>query len=603
MRRSRRSPTRRSAAKRCRCWRRWPTASACGSLKWELEDLAFRLSDPDTYRELARAARRAARRARGLRAPSACAAGGPNLPRPALHAEVSGRPKHLYSIYSKMRAKSCRSTRCSDLRALRVMVDTIGPTAMRRWTSFTRCGRSCRRSSTTTSRAPSRTATSRCTRWWWPTTGDRSRCRFARATCIASPNTASPRTGATRKRGPGGRRAARARRGRSGRADRLDAPAAGLAARRRRGAGGWRRGRCGRRRPDLRADAAGAGDRAAGWAPRRSTSPTTCTPPGSSLPRARKVDGQLVPLNTPLQNGQMVEIVTAQEAAARKARRATGSIRRSASCAARARAPRCASGSTRWSASATGGRAGAGREGAAARGAHRAGVRRTGAQRWASSAVDDRCSSRWRASEIGPRRSRRRSRRRKRRAQARAGGAAVGSDRAGWRPGRRASQVRALIGAAEPVPARGDGVLVVGVDFAADPAGALLPAGAAGLRSSVSSPAARACRCTAPTASRSARMAVASPERVLAADWGDWTPLRVAGDAGRASLSGRRADRCERPAGPAARPERGLRARPAERDVGAQLSRGTRWRAFGRWCRRGLAGRDRARSWSRCRRL
>lgn len=103
-----------------------PLANRLGlwQLKWELEDLAFRFLDPDTYRELARQLeeRRAEREAfveaamRRLRAALAAA---------GLRAEVSGRPKHLYSIYSKMRSKRRALDEISDLRALRVIVDTV----------------------------------------------------------------------------------------------------------------------------------------------------------------------------------------------------------------------------------------------------------------------------------------------------------------------------------------------------------------------------------------------------------------------------------------------------------------------------------------------
>ncbi|MCO5108395.1 MAG: bifunctional (p)ppGpp synthetase/guanosine-3',5'-bis(diphosphate) 3'-pyrophosphohydrolase [Burkholderiaceae bacterium] len=103
-----------------------PLANRLGlwQLKWELEDLAFRFLDPDTYRELARQLeeRRAAREAfvevamQRLRAELAAA---------GLRAEVSGRPKHLYSIYSKMRSKRRALDEISDLRGLRVIVDTV----------------------------------------------------------------------------------------------------------------------------------------------------------------------------------------------------------------------------------------------------------------------------------------------------------------------------------------------------------------------------------------------------------------------------------------------------------------------------------------------
>ena len=103
-----------------------PLANRLGlwQLKWELEDLAFRFLDPDTYRELARQLeeRRVEREAfiataaQRLRAELAAA---------DLQAEVSGRPKHLYSIYSKMRSKQRPLDEISDLRGLRVIVDTV----------------------------------------------------------------------------------------------------------------------------------------------------------------------------------------------------------------------------------------------------------------------------------------------------------------------------------------------------------------------------------------------------------------------------------------------------------------------------------------------
>jgi len=103
-----------------------PLANRLGlwQFKWELEDLAFRFLDPDTYRELARQLeeRRAAREAfvetamRRLRAELAAA---------GLRAELSGRPKHLYSIYNKMRSKQRTLDEISDLRGLRVIVDTV----------------------------------------------------------------------------------------------------------------------------------------------------------------------------------------------------------------------------------------------------------------------------------------------------------------------------------------------------------------------------------------------------------------------------------------------------------------------------------------------
>ena len=103
-----------------------PLANRLGlwQLKWELEDLAFRFVDPDTYRELAhqleerRVEREAFVAAALQRLRGELAAAG-------LRAEVSGRPKHLYSIYSKMRNKGRALEEISDLRGLRVIVDTV----------------------------------------------------------------------------------------------------------------------------------------------------------------------------------------------------------------------------------------------------------------------------------------------------------------------------------------------------------------------------------------------------------------------------------------------------------------------------------------------
>jgi len=103
-----------------------PLANRLGiwQLKWELEDLAFRLTNPDTYREIAAmlAARRAARE--GYIA-AAIAALREELRRAGIRAEVIGRPKHIFSIWNKMRQKSLSFDALHDVRALRVLVDDV----------------------------------------------------------------------------------------------------------------------------------------------------------------------------------------------------------------------------------------------------------------------------------------------------------------------------------------------------------------------------------------------------------------------------------------------------------------------------------------------
>ena len=83
-----------------------PLANRLGvwQLKWELEDLALRCSEPDTYKAIARELHEkrperetyVAEVAQRLKSELAAA---------GVRAEVVGRPKHIYSIYSKLRRK------------------------------------------------------------------------------------------------------------------------------------------------------------------------------------------------------------------------------------------------------------------------------------------------------------------------------------------------------------------------------------------------------------------------------------------------------------------------------------------------------------------
>ena len=103
-----------------------PLANRLGiwQLKWELEDLAFRLTDPDTYRRIARllAARRNEREGYIGGAIALLAS---ELTRAGIRAEVIGRPKHIYSIWNKMRQKSLAFDELYDVRALRLIVDDV----------------------------------------------------------------------------------------------------------------------------------------------------------------------------------------------------------------------------------------------------------------------------------------------------------------------------------------------------------------------------------------------------------------------------------------------------------------------------------------------
>ncbi len=95
-----------------------------GQLKWELEDLAFRILQPADYLHIARSLddnrtgrERYIERVKA-RLRDALAAQG-------IEADIAGRPKHIYSIWKKMRRKALPIEELYDLRALRVLVDDV----------------------------------------------------------------------------------------------------------------------------------------------------------------------------------------------------------------------------------------------------------------------------------------------------------------------------------------------------------------------------------------------------------------------------------------------------------------------------------------------
>ena len=100
-----------------------PLANRLGiwQIKWEMEDLAFRFLEPQTYKDVARLLdeKRAEREAHVEQVRE-------DLQRALLQqgiaAQVQGRPKHIYSIVKKMRGKSLDFDQVFDIRALRVVV-------------------------------------------------------------------------------------------------------------------------------------------------------------------------------------------------------------------------------------------------------------------------------------------------------------------------------------------------------------------------------------------------------------------------------------------------------------------------------------------------
>ena len=93
-------------------------------IKWELEDLAFKYIEPDRYRELAEllASRRAVRERYIDRTMKVLAA---ELEKAGVKAELSGRPKHLWSIAEKMKRKHIGVDQVYDLLAIRVIVADV----------------------------------------------------------------------------------------------------------------------------------------------------------------------------------------------------------------------------------------------------------------------------------------------------------------------------------------------------------------------------------------------------------------------------------------------------------------------------------------------
>ena len=103
-----------------------PLANRLGiwEVKWEIEDLSFRFLEPDTYKQVAKLLdeKRAEREASVERLRQQLAE---ELATQGMHATVQGRPKHIYSIVKKMRGKSLGFDQVYDIRALRIVVPTV----------------------------------------------------------------------------------------------------------------------------------------------------------------------------------------------------------------------------------------------------------------------------------------------------------------------------------------------------------------------------------------------------------------------------------------------------------------------------------------------
>jgi GTP pyrophosphokinase len=95
-----------------------------GHLKWELEDLAFRYLEPAEYRRIAQLLEEK-RTDRQHYIDEVIATLERALGQLGRHAQVSGRPKHIYSIWKKMQNKGLGFSQIYDIRAVRVLVPEI----------------------------------------------------------------------------------------------------------------------------------------------------------------------------------------------------------------------------------------------------------------------------------------------------------------------------------------------------------------------------------------------------------------------------------------------------------------------------------------------
>ncbi|MDX1352986.1 MAG: bifunctional (p)ppGpp synthetase/guanosine-3',5'-bis(diphosphate) 3'-pyrophosphohydrolase [Thiomicrorhabdus sp.] len=103
-----------------------PLANRLGiaQLKWELEDLSFRYLHPEEYKEIAKQLRsKRSEREEYINTVLSTLEG--MLEQSKIKAKITGRPKHIYSIWKKMQRKRLPIDELYDLRAVRIYVDNV----------------------------------------------------------------------------------------------------------------------------------------------------------------------------------------------------------------------------------------------------------------------------------------------------------------------------------------------------------------------------------------------------------------------------------------------------------------------------------------------
>jgi GTP pyrophosphokinase len=103
-----------------------PLANRLGiwQLKWEIEDLAFRYSEPDEYKRIA-GWLKSKRTERETYIEDVKRRIERELEQAGIDGDVTGRPKHIYSIYRKMQRKGLAFEQVMDVLAVRIQVETV----------------------------------------------------------------------------------------------------------------------------------------------------------------------------------------------------------------------------------------------------------------------------------------------------------------------------------------------------------------------------------------------------------------------------------------------------------------------------------------------
>ena len=94
-------------------------------VKWQLEDLAFAVLHPKRYAEIEAMVLQRRGRARGRTSTTCSTQVRARLDQLHIKAEVTGRPKHYWSIYEKMVVRGKEFDEINDLVGVRVIVDSV----------------------------------------------------------------------------------------------------------------------------------------------------------------------------------------------------------------------------------------------------------------------------------------------------------------------------------------------------------------------------------------------------------------------------------------------------------------------------------------------